>query len=120
MSTQNLKLKLKNRQLRKDRIRSVVSGTIERPRLSVYISNTHVSAQIIDDTAHATLVAVSTVGNKKATGTMTEKAAWVGTEVAKKAVAKKITKVSFDRGGRKYHGRVKALAEAARQNGLEF
>lgn len=112
--------KLRNRQLRKNRVRSVVSGTPERPRLSVFISNTHVSAQIIDDTTHATLVAVSTVGNKKMTGNLTDKATWVGTEIAKKAVAKKIVKVSFDRSGRKYHGRVKALAEAARQNGLEF
>ena len=112
--------KLRNRQLRKNRVRSVVSGTAERPRLSVFISNTHVSAQIIDDTAHVTLVAVSTVGNKKVTGNLTEKATWVGAEIAKKAVAKKIVKVSFDRAGRQYHGRVKALAEAARQNGLEF
>lgn len=117
---ERLKHKLKNRQLRKNRIRAVVSGTSERPRLSVYISNTHISAQVIDDTTHATIVAVSTVGNKKLTGTMTEKATWVGTEVAKKAVAKKITKVAFDRGGRKYHGRIKALADAARENGLEF
>jgi len=117
---ERLKHKLKNRQLRKNRVRSVVSGTTERPRLSVFISNTHISAQIIDDTTHATLAAVSTVGNKKLTGTMTEKSVWVGTEVAKKAVAKKITKVAFDRSGRKYHGRVKALADAARQNGLEF
>jgi large subunit ribosomal protein L18 len=112
--------KLHNRQLRKGRVRAVVVGTAERPRLSVFISNTHVSAQIIDDSTHATLVAVSTVGNKKVTGTMTDKATWVGVEIAKKAVAKKITKVSFDRSGRKYHGRVKALADAARQNGLEF
>ncbi len=112
--------KLRNRQLRKNRVRAVVSGTAERPRLTVFISNTHVSAQVIDDTTHATLVAASTVGNKKATGTMTEKAALIGAEVAKKAVAKKIVKVSFDRSGRKYHGRVKALADAARENGLEF
>jgi large subunit ribosomal protein L18 len=112
--------KLRNRQLRKNRVRSIVAGTPERPRMSVFISNTHVSAQIIDDTTHATLVAVSTVGNKKVTGTMTEKSVWVGTEIAKKAVAKKITKVAFDRSGRKYHGRVKALADAARENGLEF
>ncbi len=112
--------KLQNRDLRKGRVRAVVSGTNERPRLSVFISNTHVSAQIIDDTKHATLVAVSTVGNKKLTGTMTDKAVWVGAEVAKKATAKKIVKVSFDRNGRKYHGRIKALADAARQNGLEF
>lgn len=117
---ERLKHKLKNRQLRKNRIRSVVNGTPERPRLSVFVSNTHVSAQIIDDTTHKTLVAVSTVGNKKATGSLTDKAVTVGAEIAKKAVAKKITKVAFDRGGRKYHGRIKALADAARQNGLEF
>jgi large subunit ribosomal protein L18 len=112
-------LKQKNLALRKNRVRSVVSGTPERPRLTVSVSNLHVSAQIIDDTAHKTLVATSTIGTKQ-TGTMTEKATWVGVEIAKKAKAKKITKVSFDRNGRKYHGRVKALADAARQNGLEF
>jgi large subunit ribosomal protein L18 len=117
---ERLKHKLKNRQLRKQRVRAVVSGTADRPRLSVFISNTHVSAQIIDDTTHRTLVAVSTVGNKKVTGTMTQKAAWTGAEIAKKAVAKKIKKVAFDRSGRKYHGRVQALADAARENGLEF
>lgn len=117
---ERLQHKLKNRQLRKQRVRAVVSGTSERPRLSVFISNTHVSAQIIDDTTHATLVAVSTVGNKKITGNLTDKSTWVGTEIAKKALAKKIKKVAFDRSGRKYHGRVKALADAARENGLEF
>lgn len=116
----NLTRKLQNRALRKDRVRAVVSGTTERPRLSVFISNTHVSAQIIDDTTHKTLVAVSTVGNKKLSGNLTEKATWVGGEIAKKAASKKIKTVSFDRNGKKYHGRVKALAEAARQNGLEF
>lgn len=117
---ERLTAKLKHRELRKNRVRSVVSGTPQRPRLSVFISNTHVSAQIIDDTSHATLVAATTIGNKKATGTMTEKAVLVGVDIAKKAVAKKIKKVSFDRNGRKYHGRVKALADAARENGLEF
>jgi large subunit ribosomal protein L18 len=112
--------KLQNRVLRKGRVRSVVSGTPERPRLTVFVSNLHVSAQIIDDVAMKTLVAVTTVGNKKATGTMTEKAIWVGAELAKKAKAAKITKVAFDRNGKKYHGRVKALADAARENGLEF
>ena len=111
---------MKKRQLRKDRVRSVVSGTKERPRLSVFISNTHVSAQIIDDTKGITLVSSSSVGNKAVKGTMTEQAALVGTDIAKKAKAKKITKIAFDRNGRKYHGRIKALADAARQNGLEF
>ena len=115
-----LKHRLQNRQLRKNRVRAVVSGTVERPRLTVFISNLHVSAQVIDDTTHATLAAVSTIGNKKVTGNLTDKASWVGAEIAKKAVAKKIKTVSFDRNGRKYHGRIKALADAARQNGLEF
>ena len=112
--------KLHNRQLRKNRIRAVVSGTPERPRLTVHVSNLHVSAQIIDDTNHKTLAHVSTVGKKDASGTMTERAAWVGAEIAKKAKAAKVTKVAFDRSGRAYHGRIKALADAARNAGLEF
>lgn len=111
--------KLQNRALRKGRVRSVVSGTAERPRLTVFVSNLHVSAQIIDDEKGVTIVSASTVG-AKATGNMTEKATQIGVDIAKKAKAKKITKVSFDRNGRKYHGRIKALADAARQNGLEF
>jgi large subunit ribosomal protein L18 len=86
----------------------------------VFISNTHITAQVIDDSAHKTLVYVSTVGNKTATGTMTDKAVMVGTEIAKQAKVAKITKVVFDRGGKLYHGRVAALANAARENGLEF
>lgn len=112
--------KLQNRALRKGRVRAVVSGTSERPRLTVFISNLHVSAQIIDDTKHLTIASATTIGNKAAKGTMTEKAALVGAEIAKKAKAQKVTTVSFDRNGRKYHGRVKALADAARENGLEF
>jgi large subunit ribosomal protein L18 len=116
----SLKKKLNQLKQRKNRIRATVSGTSERPRLSVSVTNLHVSAQIIDDTTHKTLVAATTVGQKTATGTMTAKAEWVGTEIAKKAKAKKIKTVVFDRNGRKYHGRVKALAEAARAGGLEF
>lgn len=112
--------KLKNLQQRKARIRSVVSGTAERPRLAVHVSNLHVSAQVIDDTTHKTLVAVSTVGKKSVPGTLTEKAAWVGEEIAKKAKTAKVKTVAFDRGGKAYHGRVKALADAARKAGLEF
>ncbi|HSX05124.1 MAG TPA: 50S ribosomal protein L18 [Candidatus Saccharimonadales bacterium] len=116
----SLALKLKNRLHRKARIRSVVTGTAERPRLSIFISSHHISAQLIDDTAHKTLAAVTTVAQKAATGTMTEKAAWVGAEIATKAKAIKVSKVVFDRGGRKYHGRVAALAQTAREKGLEF
>jgi large subunit ribosomal protein L18 len=112
--------KLKNRVQRKARIRSVVSGTAERPRLSVFISARHISVQLIDDSAHKTIAAVTTAGAKAAKGTMTEKAAWVGAEIATKAKAAKVTKAVFDRGGRKYHGRVEALANAAREKGLEF
>jgi len=116
----NLATKLKNRLQRKNRIRSTVSGTAERPRLSVFISSRHISAQLIDDTAHKTLAAVSTIGSKAAKGTLTEKAAWVGAEIATKAKAAKITAVVFDRGGRQYHGRIEALANAAREKGLTF
>jgi len=105
---------------RKGRIRSVVSGTTARPRLTVHISARHISAQVIDDTKHATLAAATTVGQKAATGTMTARAEWIGTEIAKKAQAAKIKKIVFDRNGRLYHGRVKALADAARAQGLEF
>ena len=114
-----LKSKINRLVLRKKRVRAKVSGTTERPRLSVSITNLHVSAQIIDDSTHKTLVASTTVG-QKAGDTMTAKAQWVGADIAKKAKAKKITTVVFDRNGRQYHGRVKALAESARAGGLVF
>lgn len=115
-----LALKLKNAALRKNRVRSTVSGTPERPRLSVHVSNRHIVAQIIDDTTHKTIAAVSTVGSKAATGTMTERAVWIGEQIAKKAKAAKVKAVVFDRGSKLYHGRVKALADSARNAGLEF
>jgi len=117
---QRLAHKSHNRAQRAHRVRATVFGTSERPRLSVHISNLHVSAQIINDETHSTLAAVSTVGQKAATGTMTEKAAWVGTEIAKKAKTAKVKQVVLDRSSKLYHGRVKALAEAARAAGLEF
>jgi large subunit ribosomal protein L18 len=112
--------KMKNRVQRKGRVRSVVSGTAQRPRLSVFVSNTHITAQLIDDTTHNTVAYVTTVGQKNVKGTMTEKAAWVGTEIAAKAKAVKVKAVVFDRGSKLYHGRVAALADAARKAGLEF
>lgn len=115
----NTDKKVLNKVLRKNRVRSKVSGTSERPRLSVTISNMHIHAQIIDDEAKKTLVASTTVGTKQA-GTMTEKAEFVGTDIAKKAKKAKITKVVFDRNGRAYAKRLHALAEAARKEGLEF
>lgn len=111
--------KAKNSLRRQNRVRTVVRGTTERPRLSVFISNQHISAQIIDDTTHKTLVSASTVASK-ATGNKTEKAIFIGSEIAKKAKAAKITAVAFDRGPKLYHGRIKALADAARKEGLEF
>lgn len=115
----SLAKKLLGRSLRKARVRSKVSGTAERPRLTVTISNTHVSAQIIDDVKQHTLVSATTVGTK-ATGTMTEKSTLIGAEIAKKAKKVKVTAVVFDRNGRQYAGRLKALADAARKEGLEF
>jgi large subunit ribosomal protein L18 len=118
MST--LAKKLLNRSLRKGRVRSRVSGTEQRPRLTVTISNTNVSAQLIDDVAGKTLAYATSVGQKDLKGTMTEKAAQVGTDIAKKAKKAKINAVVFDRNGRRYAGRLSALADAARKEGLEF
>ena len=115
----NLAKKILNKNLRKARVRSKVTGTAERPRLSVTISNLHVSAQLIDDVNGNTLASATTVG-KKTTGSISDKAVTVGTDVAKKAIKAKITTVVFDRNGRAYAGRLKALADAARKEGLEF
>ncbi len=104
--------------------RNRFSGTAQRPRLSVFRSNNHMYAQIIDDDAATTLVAASTVekevaGELKKTNDV-EAAAYVGTVIAKRALEKGIKEVVFDRGGFIYQGKVKALAEAAREAGLEF
>ena len=114
-----LALKKQNLALRKGRVRAKISGTVERPRLTVTISNLHVSAQIIDDVAQKTLVSATTVGSKTK-GTKTELAAKIGAEIAKKAKKAKINTVVFDRNGRQYAGRLHALADAARKEGLEF
>ncbi len=111
--------KLTNHVLRKNRVRARVGGTADRPRLTVFISNTHISAQLIDDVEGKTLAAATTVG-QKLTGTMTENATKIGVEIATKAKKAKVKAVVFDRNGRKYAGRLKALADAARKGGLEF
>jgi large subunit ribosomal protein L18 len=115
----NLMHKIANKLLRKSRVRARVVGSTERPRLSVYVSNMHVHAQIIDD-AKGVTVASSTSAAGGAKGNLTAKAIFVGGDIAKKAKKAKITKVVLDRNGRKYHGRLKALADAAREGGLEF
>lgn len=112
--------KIANLARRQHRIRATVIGTSERPRMSVFISNRNITAQIIDDSTHKTVAYVTTVGSKVASGTMTDKAVWVGEQIAKKAKAVKVTKIVMDRNGKQYHGRIKALAEAARAGGLEF
>ena len=102
------------------RIRAKLSGTAERPRLNVYRSLGHIYAQVIDDQQGVTLVSASTLAAKVKTGGNLAAAKEVGKAVAELAVGKGIKKVVFDRGGYLYHGRVKALAEAARAAGLEF
>ena len=106
------------------RMRNHIAGTAERPRLAVFRSNNHMYAQIIDDTVGKTLVSASTLqkdvkAELENTDTV-EAAAYVGTVIAKKAVEMGITTVVFDRGGYVYHGKVKALADAAREAGLKF
>lgn len=108
-----------NKVFRANRTRAKIHGTSERPRLSVHFSNLHITAQIIDDDKKTTLAYATTVGSK-ITGTKTEKAARIGEEIAKKAKATKVKKVVFDRGSKLYAGRMSALADAARKEGLEF
>jgi large subunit ribosomal protein L18 len=112
--------KNKKRLKRHLRVRKNISGTAARPRLNVFRSNTNIYAQLIDDVAGVTLASASTLDKEISGGTKTEAAAAVGKLVAERAVAKGIKVVVFDRGGYLYHGRVAALAQAARENGLEF
>ncbi|HEY9879334.1 MAG TPA: 50S ribosomal protein L18 [Leptolyngbyaceae cyanobacterium] len=105
------------------RIRRRVVGTPERPRLAIFRSNQHIYAQIIDDSQHHTLVAASTLETdmrQEGSGATKETSAKVGKLVAERALAKGINQVVFDRGGNLYHGRVAALADAAREAGLSF
>ncbi len=101
------------------RARTAVRGTSERPRLTVNVSNLHITAQIIDDETGKTLAYSTSVG-QKLENNLTKKASFVGEDIAKKAKKAKVTKVAFDKGAHKFHGRVKTLAEAAREGGLDF
>ena len=108
-----------NRLRRHRRVRVRMSGTAQRPRLAVFRSLNHIYVQVIDDAAGRTLASVSTVG-KKGDAKGMEEAAKVGRAIAEKAKAAGVSQVVFDRGGFLYHGRIKALADAAREAGLEF
>jgi len=112
--------KLKRRQRIKKRIRKIVSGTTERPRLSVFRSNREFYAQLIDDSTGKTILSATSFKNDATTGSKSEVAAAVGKALAEKATAQGISSVVFDRGGYLYHGRVKSFAEAAREGGLQF
>lgn len=113
-----------SKQRRHRRIRGKVSGSAERPRLAIFRSNEHIYAQVIDDTIHSTLVAASTVEpelkSKLSSGGNCTASTEVGKLIAQRSLEKGISKVVFDRGGNLYHGRIKALAEAAREAGLDF
>ncbi len=102
------------------RVRKKISGTPERPRLNVFRSNAHIYAQIIDDVNGVTLASASSLDLKLENGGNVKAAQEVGTEIANRAKEKEITTVVFDRGGYIFHGRVKALADAAREAGLQF
>ena len=110
------KLRLK----RHRRIRGKISGTAERPRLSIFRSNKNIYAQLIDDVAGVTLASASTLDENVSDATKVEQAAAVGKAIAEAAKARNISTVVFDRSGYLYHGRVQALADAARENGLDF
>jgi large subunit ribosomal protein L18 len=119
------KSQLNARQRRHLRVRAKVSGTPERPRLNVYRSSAHIYAQLIDDTAASTLVAASDLeadfdSRLSDTKTKSDKAKAVGQLIGERAKALGVTSVVFDRGGYKYHGRVKAVADGAREAGLDF
>ena len=111
--------KINNRIRKKSHIRKSLHGHTERPRLTVFKSNTHIYAQIIDDNNHKTIVSASDVKSDKKMKKM-ESAAAVGKEIAEKAIKAKVKTIVFDRNGFKYHGRIKALADAAREEGLVF
>ncbi len=108
------------REKRRRRIRAKIVGTKKRPRLSVFRSRKHIFVQIIDDQSGCTLLACSDKDLQTNQGTKTQRAKMIGEKLAELALKKGIKKIVFDRGGYKYHGRVKALAEAAKEKGLDF
>ena len=108
------------RVVRHERLRKKVTGNVERPRLSVFRSSKNIYAQVIDDVTGTTLASSSSADSALSGATKTESAEKVGANIAQKCKDKGINQIVFDRGGYKYHGRVKALAESARSNGLEF
>ncbi len=112
--------KLQRRKRIKNRIRKIVSGTAAKPRLSVFRSNKEISAQLIDDVAGVTIASTSSLALKNAKGSKVEVATEVGKALAGQAAKAGIQNVAFDRNGYLYHGRVKALADAAREEGLKF
>ena len=120
--TDRAKYKQVSRKRRHHRVRKRVTGSPERPRLAVYRSNKHISAQLIDDVSGRTLASASTVEGTLKSGATSNKdaAAKVGQLIAERAKASGLSRVVFDRGGFLYHGRVAALADAAREGGLEF
>lgn len=116
----SISIKKAHQILRKKRIRSKISGTSERPRLTIYVSNYQVSAQLIDDVKGNTLASSTSQGVKEAGKSLGEKATWVGADIAAKAKSKKIKSAVLDRNGKPYHGRIAALADSARKAGLEI
>ena len=122
MGTRRSRLNARAARIRRHvRVRKTVQGTAQRPRLAVFRSNSHIYCQIIDDDARRTLAAASDVeADLRAAGDKTARAKQVGARVAERAKSAGVTEVVFDRGGRHYHGRVQALADAAREGGLSF
>jgi len=114
-------MKLMGRKRRHLRIRKKVSGTEQRPRLCVFRSNRHIYAQMIDDTRHSVLFGIGSLNDKELSGKKkTEVAFEIGKKIGQTAIDKGIKEITFDRGGYRYHGRVKSLAEGVRKAGLKF
>lgn len=115
----NIKAKIQKRKKREKRVRNKIKGTSEMPRITVFRSNNHIYAQLIDDVDAITLVSANDL-KSKGKSTKSESAKAIGLELAQKAKAKKITKAVLDRGGYRYHGRVKEIAEGMREGGIQL